>query len=410
MASNNSATAVHVRGSWAKESEEGASCNAQCGPYWTEAVRREAPTEELMVGSPAVDGPQAPTVEATTGTTQSGTPKPKCKGTIGGRGAGANQNRNQGPKPATPKAPQGEWKKRANDQGARAASAVPAPTGEDSSRTSSTGTPAQGQSATVVAAAKQHHRGGRNQSDRSHPRSWVENKGGCDAPRAGRGQKGPVPCRNGPACRYLRGGCMGLHTIEDYITFHGATGTTQWGFPVGLCPCDDNCEKYHEDAPNGIDCYNRLHRGQMLQTPTGSVCASVVFDALHAGHSAHHAFPNTYNTNAAKRAAEAAEAAKAVDIAKAMSAKAQADADEARNYAAIANREADAAQFEVEAARFEVESARFEAAAAIHEATTLRAQLHQTSIQLSHTSVRLSHAEFVLAHAGMMRPVRGFRQ
>jgi hypothetical protein len=139
----------------------------------------------------------------------------------------------------------------------------------------------------------------------------------------------PSLCRNGASCRFLKGGCLSIHSLDDYITAHRNMGT-DFGTPKGLCPCgtSEACAAYFVGAPHGIICPNRLHRGQLLLTLDGTkVDASAVFDALNVVSSAFHQAPNTYVSNAAKREAE-------------KTAKANAEAAAAEERAAKANRDA----------------------------------------------------------------------
>lgn len=250
--------------------------------------------------------------------------------------------------------------------------------GQPSIDATSSGTPAaQEQSVRVPQVGRDR----RNNSDRPHPRPRGENAGGPAAHHTGSGQRGPgrVHC-NGASCPFLKGGCLGIHSLEDYITAHRNMGT-DFGTPKGLCPCgtSEACATYFVGAPDDIICPHRLHRGQLLLTLDGTkVDASAVFDALNVVPSAYHQAPNTYVSNAAKREAEktakaaaeaaAAEAAAAeaeklkaeVEKLKVALAAAQAaarvaeaaarGADEARNCAASANREVDALLFQLQQA------------------------------------------------------------
>lgn len=181
------------------------------------------------------------------------------------------------------------------------------------------------------------------------------------APRANSSKQGPSPCRNGASCRFLKGGCLGAHSLEDYIDAHKRIGVETWGHPKGLCPCGtvEACTAYFVGAPLGIVCPNRLHRGQLLLTQDGTTFdASMVFDALNVVPSAFYEAPNTYVSNAAKREAE--KVAKAEEFVAKMNevkAKAEADVAEAKAKAAAAQTKANEVIISISEARAIAENA-----------------------------------------------------
>lgn len=359
-------------------------------------TRRWADEEEIVGGQPSIDatselqgapGASAPTtVEETTGATQAGTSKAQAKGkSVGGR-----RNDARGPKSSVPRSPQGVWAKKPVAQGGAVASAVAPSTGEDSSRTPSSGTPAvQGKS--VRPGASQPQDGRRNKSDRPHIHPGSENAGGHAACHAGRSQKGHSLCCGGESCRFLKGGCFGAHSIKDYITAHSNMGM-DFGTPKGLCPCgtSEACAAYFVGAPHGIICPNRLHRGQLLLTLDGTkVDASAVFDALNVVPSAFHQAPNTYVSNAAKREAE--------KTAKAKAEKAAAEA-----------REAEAEKLKADAEKQKAEAEKLKAALAAAQAAARGADHARNCAASANREVdtlqwRLQQAETALASVGLYR-------
>ena len=334
--------------------------------------RRRTDEEEIVGGQPSIDatselqgapGASAPTtVEETTGATQAGTPKAQAKGkSVGGR-----RNDARGPKSSVPRSPQGVWEKKPVAQGGAVASAAAPSTGEDPSRTPSSGTPAvQGKS--VRPGASQPQDGRRNKSDRPHFRPGSENAGGPAARHAGRSQTGSAPCRNGASCRHLwKGTCVAFHSEEEIraaVTAFlaqptlakeccNATNTgvcAQYFHGSGLRPDGDHCGRFHADGTNyplGLTGSEIFVAAKRSLTPSAAYTGTtwVAVRAREAAAAERDAAAAEREAEAEKLKAEAEKLKAEVEKLKAALAAAQAaarGADHARNCAASANREVD---------------------------------------------------------------------
>ena len=404
-------------GKWMCECQEGGLCpNAPVVDFPSAEAANVGDAGALVV-------PAAPTttVEETTGATQAGTSKPQGKGkSVGGRRSGANQD---GPKPSSPRKPQGVWNEKKSvsavvvatrnaatdaEKAATAASAVALqlsakaePTADtlvydlmgvnqderrelikkaadardvanrlareanaakkkatnvaaleklaatrgagDTPATPSSGRPGGSRPGKSESHGNRSHGGNRNQSGPSHPRSRVEKKEGCDAPRAGSSQKGPAPCHNGSTCFALKGGfCSFYHTDAEkaYAASHPVAVEVPKVCEKGT---KENCDRYMADYA-GVHVCKKKHTDTLDGVPEKYLVPNTWKSVHDARKEAQVMEGKVVEAKAAEAESKAAEvkAKAAEEEAKAAEAEAKRIADEARNCAADANRLVDA--------------------------------------------------------------------
>jgi hypothetical protein len=202
------------------------------------------------------------------------------------------------------------------------ASANPLPTGGNSPQVASAYPPAVQEKSAIRGAGANQRRGGNHQ----HPRA--------DVPK-------PSRCRNGSECFALLGGfCKFYHTEADKAAVAAAAVVARP--PTKLCEkgTKENCDRYMGDHTGKHVC--KKHHADTLEGVDGIYLSPNTWGSNHVKYVEALEAKATAEAEANKVKAEANKVKADVAVAQAAAQAAERIADDARNWAASANREVDA--------------------------------------------------------------------